>query len=346
MLSIIIPTIDRPKYLITYIKLLKIQNFSGELIIGDSSNQKNFNLLSNYISNASLKFKVVHKNFPQKKIIYCLKKLTRYINYNYCCWLGDDDYLCLDSVKKCILFLNKNKSYSGAGGVCLETFYNFNLNQKSDIIIHPTKSIEDENPISRLNNIMTDYKVLYSIKRTEQFKKQIKIATKLEKYDISNFVPEVIPIFVQCFQGKIKYLNIFYMLRLQTNIRNIGINPRLRHLHKNFVNLKNLTKKYLLDELNIDKKKDQDKIIKLVNFFFKFKKNSHESDKFNFFIKLKKFFIKFKIESIYNFFKNVYFYIYSKKYYYKLINLKKKNNIFNKNFNKIHSFLLNKNNFL
>ena len=46
----------------------------------------------------------------------CVNFLIKKAKFNYSMWICDDDLLLVDTVKKCIAFLEKNSDYSAAGG--------------------------------------------------------------------------------------------------------------------------------------------------------------------------------------------------------------------------------------
>ena len=53
MISLLIPTIDRPDFLRRYLLFLKIEGFEGEVIIGDSSQKSLYKELEIFIKKKS-----------------------------------------------------------------------------------------------------------------------------------------------------------------------------------------------------------------------------------------------------------------------------------------------------
>ena len=52
-----------------------------------------------------------------------MKKAFSYINTKYSFICGDDDFISIQSVKKCALYLEKNKDYSSVQGHCVAFHY-------------------------------------------------------------------------------------------------------------------------------------------------------------------------------------------------------------------------------
>lgn len=114
-ISIIIPTKDRTKLLKkTLVFLTKNKRFFSEVIIIDSSNEKNFNTNKNNIKNLKLNSKhFVSKPSTSLQRNIGLQKLNK--SSNYIMFLDDDVSFYKNALNNMKNFILKNKNYSGYG---------------------------------------------------------------------------------------------------------------------------------------------------------------------------------------------------------------------------------------
>ena len=56
MISLLIPTINRSDFLIKYLIYLKCENFDGQVLIGDSSEEDHYKKTEIFIANLKCKF--------------------------------------------------------------------------------------------------------------------------------------------------------------------------------------------------------------------------------------------------------------------------------------------------
>ena len=70
MFSLVIPSINRPNFLKQYVDFLEYQNFDGEVIIGDSSNDENYKIFEEYYKSKKLPFRITHLQKKNKDHFY------------------------------------------------------------------------------------------------------------------------------------------------------------------------------------------------------------------------------------------------------------------------------------
>ena len=108
MFSLIIASINRSEFLINYIECLQFQKFTGQLLIGDSSNSLHLKIIKDFIKKKKVNFEIYYKEMPNCLPHQCINFLIKKVKFNYSMWICDDDLLLVDTVKKCINFLEKN----------------------------------------------------------------------------------------------------------------------------------------------------------------------------------------------------------------------------------------------
>ena len=79
MISLVIPTINRPDFIMKYLQFLELQGFQGELLIGDSSTLDLFHETSSFIRKNNFCFKVLHKSYPHKMHFEVIQELLEII---------------------------------------------------------------------------------------------------------------------------------------------------------------------------------------------------------------------------------------------------------------------------
>ncbi|MEN6348202.1 MAG: TIGR00180 family glycosyltransferase [Syntrophomonas sp.] len=126
--------------------------------------------------------------------------------------IADDDIPHSDGYKRCLEFLLSNKSYSAAHG----NYTGFKIYKNNKLIYYPTYkpfSIEDDDPIMRLNLFLTNYvPITYALYRTDVLKKAFtEVLTNVDKDDSHWF--ELLLGCIPVILGKIKYISCPYYAR-------------------------------------------------------------------------------------------------------------------------------------
>lgn len=210
MISLVIPTINRPDFIMKYLQFLELQGFQGELLIGDSSTLDLFHETSSFISKNNFCFKVLHKSYPHKMHFEVIQELLEFIQYEFCMYICDDDFLLNSTLQKCVEFLNQNPDYTSAGGRALMLDVNDSWKILS-IRDYSLSSLEKSSPIDRLRILANKYEVVaYSLSRTTDF---IKRWPKSDDFFEKGIVIETHPCFSAAAQGKIKILEDLFVIR-------------------------------------------------------------------------------------------------------------------------------------
>lgn len=212
MVTLIIPTINRSDFIIKYLYYLNIMKFDGQVLIGDSSDQYHFNLTKNYLNSSHFSFTYEHINYPNLLHFEVVRNLISYIKYDFVTYINDDDILVVDTLKKCIDFLEENKDYSAVGGFSVCLGFAKNEYERVDYDWHyKVKEIIQNSAIERFLYLMSEYSVVaFSLSRTSQFKKRWPVVDELNN---KGFAIELLPCAITAIQGKIKMLDDLYVVR-------------------------------------------------------------------------------------------------------------------------------------
>tara|TARA_B100000315_G_scaffold175622_1_gene164131 strand:- start:9 stop:1178 length:1170 start_codon:yes stop_codon:yes gene_type:complete len=212
MVTLLIPTINRSDFLIKYLTYLKNNQFEGQVLIGDSSNEEHYEKTENFIKNFNCKYEIRQYLHPNLYPHQCIQKMLNDVSCPYCMFICDDDILIVDTLKKCINFLKDNSDYSGVGGVAIGA--NLPFDDYDNIVNtwhYRVRAMSGETAVDRVNDLMSNYRVIaYSLARTEQFKKRWPKDSR--NYDKA-IGTELLPCAVLVAQGKVKMLDDLFVVR-------------------------------------------------------------------------------------------------------------------------------------
>ena len=133
-LSIIVCTHKRPNFLLRFLRYYNYLNLKYQLIIGDGGKdklskeihkeiKKNNKIIYKKFDN---EFNVLKKEYDIEKFFIRRIKCLNLVNTQYVKFVCDDDFIINYTTKKCVEFLNQNKSYIAAGG----SYLDYTLNKK------------------------------------------------------------------------------------------------------------------------------------------------------------------------------------------------------------------------
>ena len=212
MIALLIPTIDRSDFIIKYLTYLKNNQFEGQVLIGDSSNEEHYEKTKNFINNFTCKYEIRQYSHPNLYPHQCIQEMLDDIKYPYSMYICDDDILIVKTLKKCINYLEDNPEYCGVGGVAIVA--NIPYNDYNSIVStcrYPVREITGESSVDRVKDLMSNYSVVaYSIYPTEKFKKRWPKDSR--NYDKA-IGTELLPCAILVAQGKVKMLDDLFVVR-------------------------------------------------------------------------------------------------------------------------------------
>jgi glycosyltransferase domain-containing protein len=216
-ITIFIPTYkDRTKYLRRSLDFYSRENFSGSIIIGDSSEDKvlsdNRELLQEF-SNINIKHLYYPINeYPHDGFI--TNDISKHIETNFICFSGDDDFQVPSTLEYCVDFLRYNNYYVGAHGAKIK--YSLSKDQIYDVRVVKGQYLDIDDPIFRFRSYMKSYtSPQYHVIRKGVWEKIYSFINKLP--DVKFLTSEVLPCSLYYILGKVKrFDNLVQLFMEQT----------------------------------------------------------------------------------------------------------------------------------
>ena len=219
-LAIIIPTKNRAFWVDKVLKYYSDLNFSGSLIIVDSSEEKISEEVDYFNLYKSLDFNIIYNSSLSihEAIAVGVKSLPPRIKYVI--QTGDDDFICTANLSKFIDFLEINSDFSTVYG---EAFAIGLRKSARDKIVTSWCSrywngftIESNNPLSRVNELLKSYLNLeFAIRRKEGVLAGIELINGFigTKDFAESTTLEILAGIDTAISGKVCYLRGSYLIR-------------------------------------------------------------------------------------------------------------------------------------
>lgn len=231
-ISIIIPTKNRFIYLKKLVNYYESENFQGKLIIVDSSDKDNFIETKSFLNKKNLK--ITHSFFKGNEIAakenFCRQVKTKYIAQS-----GDDDYYCVNGLKKIIEFLDCNKDYNSISGYGYVVSYDVKLNVVNGVSKYSSEYSEKNLPLERIQEMtMTGNVSDYVVCRTDLYKKIYKYLCyekDLNLYLLRYYWEWGFKLYKFLF-GKSRELNIFFLVRFRVPENSISFLKTMSSIYR------------------------------------------------------------------------------------------------------------------
>jgi glycosyltransferase domain-containing protein len=223
-ISIIIPTMNRPKLLLRLLQYLSSLEFDGHILIGDSSSAKIFREVEVDLEVLKGKLSITHCHIPGHSVAAAVVHMNKYLTTSYVCLIPDDDFIVPQTVGACIKFLDEHDDYVAAHGLGL-TIGSFSGNsQIVDRVAFYRQTVSSEETASaRLQRHLESYSVsLFSVHRSEVWSKMfMNVATPLSRAEFyeKSFMDELLPCCLSVVYGKVKEIDGLYLVRQMHNER-------------------------------------------------------------------------------------------------------------------------------
>jgi len=202
-ISVVIPTHYRHVFLSRVLDYYKNSKF--KIYVADSSKD---------IFKDRTKYEnITYLHFPEDLYFRKMQKSFSYVNTKYSFICADDDFVSIESVKKCALYLEENQDYSSAQGHYVA------FNPASSLIPYPkylnllNLNICEDNPVDRLNNQLANYVFHYYAVHRTSFLKYFFEEINPKFSNTSANVTELANTMLSIINGKHRSLPIFYAAR-------------------------------------------------------------------------------------------------------------------------------------
>lgn len=259
-LTIILCIKDKPEFTGRWMRFMNDQQCPYKILIADGGKNKRIEKkLSSSLSYKNLNFQYIRFPFDKNIECYYLKLLEtlKVVKTKYVIFADNDDFYLLDKIPSLIIFLEKNKDYSGCRGK--EAYFHLSRNGKTfincangdnyKIVDGVSSSIENDSFIERAELFFSNvnqqdfWQNWYCIQRTEG---AIKILNVVRKYNFQDpILSEILFHLMLLKKGKVKVTNqIFYL-------RQIGSSQMSSAIIKD----KNLLEYHLVNDIAFNLKK-------------------------------------------------------------------------------------------
>lgn len=216
LIALIIPTINRAKYVLNLLHVYKSLNQKIGIFIGDGSEQSISDLIElESITSCNLDIKYYH--LPKLHIHHVQRFLIeRAFEYGFtkAAFCGDDDFINPFMLDKCAKFLDENADYSSVQGSAYLGPHPLDWVKKN---IPPLSNYwgspeaTDSSSVKRVCNLLDYYWVPhFSLKRTDEY---LKILSKSYLDMTDHRWGEVLQSVETLALGKSAYINGLYMMR-------------------------------------------------------------------------------------------------------------------------------------
>lgn len=213
MLTIMIPTMNRPDFLFRLLRYYRALEFKHWIYIADSSNSDCREKTKKEIKKFDPKLKIKYFELPRIGISECLRKMTESATTPYSALIADDDFLIPNGLEKCIRFLDKNADYSAAHGAGL--IFTIDRSGPQGVVKcvgeYAQSVRSEESASSRLLAHLSQYGVtLFSVHRTAVWTNMWKYGEQVKD---TSFSAEILPCCLSVVHGKIAGLNCLTLMR-------------------------------------------------------------------------------------------------------------------------------------
>jgi glycosyltransferase domain-containing protein len=211
--ALLIPTMNRPEFLIRQLHYYASVKCSHPIYIGDASSIEIKDKIESDLGTFSNIIDVHYHHLPSLNIRKTITRLAELAKEDYCAIICDDDYLVPDSLTKCAMFLAENVDYRTAQGKAIV----FALNEsgpygslKNSNAYWRSQSIEFSSASERIKYFADNYWVpQFSVHRKIDFLEDSAIYRDIEDESFG----ELLHCFTFICKGKSKFLDCLYLIR-------------------------------------------------------------------------------------------------------------------------------------
>ncbi len=216
--SIIIPTMNRPKLLLRLIHYYGSLEFRGKILIGDSSNAEIFQETASALENYKGRLDICHRHLPGRSVAAAVMDMSEYLRTPYVCLAPDDDFIVPRTIEKCIQFLDGHPDYIAAHGMGILIA---SADGRPDCIsaagYYRQPVLSDRLASDRVLHHLRNYSVsLFSTHRAEVWKQVFEATPSVKDQPLCcdrSFSDELLQCVLTAAYGKIAQIDGLYLVR-------------------------------------------------------------------------------------------------------------------------------------
>lgn len=208
-ITLLIPTMNRPELLQIELRYYQSLNFSGKILIGDSSDPSISKQIKVSLRQYANSLDVQYRYLPGCEPGEVLRVLGDEVKTSYVAFTADDDFLVPAGMARCVEFLEEHADFVAAHGMGVIVSTNEGRIDYAGYYAQPV--IEGLNASQRLTDHLTDYTVsLFSVHRAETWRAMFNDIPKIKD---KAFGSELLPCCMTSVLGKIRQLDGLYLIR-------------------------------------------------------------------------------------------------------------------------------------
>jgi len=216
-LTILIPTINRPRFITRALFVYSKLGFKGQILIGDSSEGDAYECTESFIKTLSSSMSVKHFYLSAQSYPTCgavVRELIGLTQTKFVCQFGDDDILLPKGASECIDFLTRTPSYGAATGrqrleFVLDKAHN-EPHLVSEIELTEEPDLDHPDPVARFKTYMRNTLApSYYIFRREIFERAY---SQLNLVETRYFGPELLVSCVAVCLSRVKKLDVLTIM--------------------------------------------------------------------------------------------------------------------------------------
>lgn len=211
--AIIVPSLNRPEFVIRQLQYYAAAGSPHPVYIADSSDEARAGILRSHAELLKSKLDVSYFHLPKADFGQCFLSVLPKVREKYACYIGDDDLQIPSTLSKCAEFLDANADFASARGHAVA----FSLAGRgtSGSIAHselyPQPEILGATAADRVTDFFANYFCsLFSVVRTEELLRNFELSREARNRDIGH---EILPSALVVARGKSKRIDALGFLR-------------------------------------------------------------------------------------------------------------------------------------
>jgi len=216
MISLIIPTYNRPHFLGRVLHYYRELNFRYTIVVADASSAPACEVNQKIVASVSDVLSTHYKLYPPDINVFLkIAQALDMVDSKYAVLCADDDFIVPSAMEQCIRFLEANPDYSIAHGhaalIVSQSSAQSDSHHGLRSHTYRQRTIAFDDPQFRLQNHLMDYTAtFFSVHRRSDLTRNMQLASD---NTIDYRFGELLPSCLSLIQGKAKCLDILYMVR-------------------------------------------------------------------------------------------------------------------------------------
>lgn len=212
MLTVMVPTINRPDFLIRLLRYYEACRFPYTLAIGDSSDEERARPTRVVLAELEGKLKINYFSCPELNDAQTIRFLIERLETPYAVFVADDDFLVPEGLAAAARFLDDHPDYAAAHGqgiiAVLQDSGSYGRFSATGLYRQPV--LEQAAACDRLQALMRNYSVpLFSVHRTATWRRMYRRTADLEDKTFT----ELLAVALSAVSGKIKQVEGLSLVR-------------------------------------------------------------------------------------------------------------------------------------